>query len=150
MGDGDASALGLDRIADADLQQCLVYVCNLAFADAIDTCKNAKFPGTLAVSLSRDMLPSLRGYQPVHKPYSTVEIVSWLNPLDCPIPPTLAFTQQRPHSRAKFVQPEIVIKTLNLDFGGNEDPGLFEVFPVLMVLTTALDFGAEDGLFTLQ
>lgn len=164
--------MGIFPVTDPEITQCVTYICNLAFSDVLDTCKNAKFPGGLAVSLSRDMLPRLHGHRSHHLPYQPTDILSWLSPTERVIPPMQL--PRGPHERSDNVSRlglggshrggataggavrafktardegpvSVHLEVHQLDFGA--ETGLFEVMPVMCVCASSLDFGCEDGLF---
>lgn len=153
--------MGIFPLTDPDLTQCVTYACNLAFSDVLDACKNAKFPGGLAVSLSRELLPRLHGHRGHHLPYEAPDILAWIHPVERVIPPmqlgqaaegtrksTLPRTQggnHHHHPGTGRVATSSSWDVLQLDFGSAA--GCFDVLPVVCVCPSNLDFGSADGLF---
>lgn len=136
--------MGISVLKDPTIRQCMTYICNYPFSDVLDPYANQKFPGTLAVSISRSS-EDLRGHNGHHLKYDATDILSWTNPCERQVtlkPVMLQHAQQL----TKQKDQESFSHTLeNLDFGGADD--LFDIHAVLCVPLHLLDFGNEDELF---
>lgn len=149
--------MGIFPVTDPEVIQCVTYLCNLAFSDVLDVCKSAKFPGGLAVSLSRELLPRLQGHNGHHIPYEPTDLMSWISPVERVIPPMQLGAgernepgagKQRTHGPSNTNAPSALPPGLDasqLDFGSAL--GCFDILPVLCLCASHLDFGSEDGLF---
>lgn len=160
--------MGIFPVTDPEVTQCVTYLCNLSFSDVLDVCKNAKFPGGLAVSLSRELLPRLHGHNGHHVPYEATDLLSWISPVERVIPPMQwggveGGERGAGKRRATFptggggAGPSVTgqsastsalppgVDASQLDFGSAL--GLFDVGPVLCICASHLDFGSADGLF---
>lgn len=144
---GAVNDMGLLPIKHSETLQCIAYICNLAYSDVLDPCKNAKFPGGLAVSMSRELLQRLKGFDSIHKPYEPAEILAWIHPADRVIPPITLHTPDvsQPAEKGKEKLSHFDIHTL--DFGGANQT--FDVLPVLCIVPAQIDFGGSDGLFAI-
>ena len=152
--------MGIFPVSDSEVTQCVTYLCNLAFSDVLDECKNGKFPGGLAVSLSRELLPRLRGHKSHHLAYESTDILSWISPVERVIPPMqlggdggatggkrTANSGVRPSTLPHAAGGSSAgLDVLQLDFG-SALLGLFEVLPLVCICPLGLDFGSSDGLF---
>lgn len=159
MAGGEALPLqemGLYPLNDGEVHQCVMYLCNLAFSDVLDPCKNTKFPGGLAVSLSRELLPRLQGHPAHHTPYEPTALLSWVSPVERVIPP-MAWSSDDvdPHGvkrRTLNTGPTAIpaggCEALQLDFGSAL--GFFEILPVLCLCPSQLDFGGPENLFLIM
>ena len=160
MATSEASPLqemGIFPVTDPEVTQCVNYLSNLAFSDLLDPCKNSKFPGGLAVSLSRDLLPRLYGHRAHHMPYEKTDLLAWIHPTERVIPPTQfgeggALRRGTAQRSGNFALGSssgsaagATADVLQLDFGS--DTGLLEVAPVLCIVPSLLDFGSDNGLF---
>jgi len=147
--EGELSDLSIYPTTENECAQCVQYLCNLAFADMgapFDPCKNTKFPGTLVVSVSRAMLPRIRGRPSVHKAYSQTDILPWINPVERHIPPLMMGNTRERYEEKLAIIMEFGGQTL--DFG--DVNGLFEVVSPVWIRATNIDFGGPDGLFHIE
>jgi hypothetical protein len=121
------------------------YICNYAFADVLDPCKNTKFPGTMVVSLCRNDIPTIVGRDKIHRPYSKEEIVAWINPVQRQIPPLNFQTNEKPSNKMKAREKKIRFNTNNIEFGN--DLGYFNYINPIYIDVNKIDFGSETGYF---
>jgi hypothetical protein len=151
MAETDAlNDMGIFPTSDSGITQCVVYLSNLSFSDVLDTCKNSKFPGSLAVSISRSMIPRLQGYNSHHVGYEAAHILTWFNPVQRTIPTMnlndFQFVRSKSSKTSSIISVRNrVIDAVQLDFGSVN--GCFDIQPVLCVNASDLDFGEKNGLF---
>jgi hypothetical protein len=146
------SRVHVSRCEDVETNNCLKFLCNTAFSDMIDPCRNTKFPGSMVVSLSRASLPKLKGRASIHVPYKDTDIIPWINPVVRHIPPFqfLEHVQAAPDRHTVSNLPSLSetkydLDTIKLDFGLEDK--LFLIVSPMNVLISQLDFGLADGLF---
>lgn len=130
-------------MSDIDLTQyaCLAskqanhlthYYVNLPFAQELRLTSNTKFPGTMVVSLAREHLPLLKGFEPHHAIFDVQQIQAYLSTKRLNIP-TLHFPDVK--------QPIVVVETHTMDtLEFANEHGFFEHFTQLFVNHHELEF----------
>jgi len=139
------------RCEDVDTNNCIKFICNTAFSDVIDPCRNVKFPGALVVSLSRRHVPMLKGRSAIHMAYKNTDVIPWIHPTERQMPPFQFHETPQQHHKEVFplrFDMKSDIDTVNIDFG--EEDKLFLVISPLNILLSQIDFGGNDGLFTIS
>ena len=121
------------------------YLCNYAFSDIINPCKNVKFPGTMVVSLGREDIKKIKGSPRIHKPYATEEIVVWISPVTRQIPPLNFQTTEKPTNIMKARRKKIRFNTNNIEFGDYR--GFFDYINPVFTNVKNIEFGDSKGVF---
>lgn len=141
--------MGISAIHDPGIRQAVMFICNVPFSDVLDPCKNSKFPGGLAVSMSRETLPLLGGLKSNYLPYKMTDVLSWMSPTKHVIP-QMELKEVHNTSSGKPLVPKDAIKQsivseAEVEFGDSD--GFFGIVSTLCAHISELDFGGEDGLF---
>ena len=137
----DINLLNLNdiNISSKSEAEAAQYLCNFAYSDVLDPCKNSKFPGTLVVSLFRQDLEKIQGYPRIHVPYKKEEIIAWIHPVSRQIPPTFFHSTETQEPFPKK-PPKKPFHANHIEFG--ED--CFHCQTPLFYIPNKIDFGIES------
>jgi hypothetical protein len=113
-----ADVLRLKLSKNATDDQCTVqYLCNLPFADVLNTLSSDKFPGTMVSTLCRANIPDIVGNPAVYLSYKPAEIFAWLQPAPRAVP-TLHFNRKKRRKVQGTVRDKkVVIHFRDVTFG---------------------------------
>ncbi len=148
-------SLGIARCHQDDTMVCVRYLCNYAYTDVLDPCKNTLFPGTVTTWLTRSHLKKLAGQTGTHLAYKETEIVPWIHPASRTVPPAVDI-QTAPPGHAEIMNPKHFVFSSasqqysmdHVDFTFDTERKTFDFLTPIPVPICDIDFGSADGTFS--